>query len=123
MFQLNLKTCSKIPTYQIQLFHFFAEIFNISKTHLLQSIHSEEIDKLNQTFDKYEFKLSSSSDRQRKNRLYNSIKISSIVQILHYNIHSGIKLTPFHVMNSVRIYKEMLFRRIYDIIQKKSFMH
>ena len=48
---------------------------------------------------------SSSSDTQRKNRLLKSMKIKSVVQILYCNIHSGRKLTPFHVMNSVQIYE------------------
>ena len=61
---------------------FFAELFNISKTHLLKDINSYEIDNPNETFDEYEFNHSSSSDKQRKNRLLKSIKIKSMVQIL-----------------------------------------
>ena len=34
-----------------------------------------------------------------------SIKTKSTVHLLYYNIHSGRKLTPFHVMDSVQIYE------------------
>ena len=100
-----MKTRGTISTYQIQSFHFFAELFNISKTHLLKDINSDEIDKPDETFDKYGFNQSSSSDKQSKNRHLKSIKIKSMVQILYYNIHSGRKLKAFHVMNSVQIYE------------------
>ena len=69
---------------------FFAELFNISKPHLLKDIHFDEIRKSDETIDEYEFHQSSSSDMQRKNRLLKSIKIKSIVQILYTvaeNVH------------------------------------
>ena len=69
---------------------FFAELFNISKPHLLKDIHFDEIGKSDETIDEYEFHQSSSSDMQRKNRLLKSIKIKSIVQILYTvaeNVH------------------------------------
>ena len=42
---------------------FLAEFFNISKTHLLKDINSDEIDKPDETFDEYELNKSSSSDK------------------------------------------------------------
>lgn len=78
-------------------------MWKISKSQLLKDINSDEIDKLGETFDKYEFNQSSSSDKQRKSRLLKSTKC--IVQILYYNIHSGRKLIFFYVMNSVQIYE------------------
>ena len=84
---------------------FFAELFNMSKTHLLKDINSDEVDKPDETFDEYEFNQSSSSDEQKNPRLLKSIKIKSMLQILHYNIHSGRKLTPFHVMNSEQVHE------------------
>ena len=73
----------------------------MSKSHLLKGINSDEIDKRDKRFDEYELSQSSSSDKQRKKILLKSIKIKSIVHSLYYNIHSGRKLTPFHVMNSL----------------------
>ena len=84
---------------------FFAELFKMTKSHLLKDINSDETDKPEKIFDEYEFSQSSSSDKQRKKRLLKSIKIKSTVHILYYNIHSGRKLTFFHVMNSVQIYE------------------
>ena len=85
--------------------YFFVEFFNLSKTHILKDINPDETDNPDETFDEYEFRKISYSDKQRKGRLLKATKIKSIVQILYYNIHSGRKLTPFHVMNSVQIYE------------------
>ena len=68
----------------------------MSKSQLLKDINSDEIDKLDESFDKYEFNQSSSSDKQRKSRLLKSTK--SIVQILYYNIHSGRKNLYFFML-------------------------
>ena len=50
---------------------FFAELFKMSKFHLLKDIISDEIDKPDERFDEYEFNQGSSSDKQRKKRLFN----------------------------------------------------
>ena len=44
----------------------FAELFDISKTHLLKDISCDEINKPDETFGESKFNQSSSSDKQRK---------------------------------------------------------
>ena len=42
----------------------------------------------------------------KEKTLLRSIKVKSLVQIWYYNTHSGRKLTPYHVINSVQIYEK-----------------
>ena len=43
-----------------------------------------------------------------------------MVQILYYNIHSGRKLTPFHVINSVQICKRCRSKELITLFNKSN---
>ena len=77
---------TKIPD---ELLVFFSEPFNINKITLLKDYYNEddEIDKT-QIDEKDSLK---------------SMKIGSLFQIMFYNLRSGNKRTPLHVMNAVEI--------------------
>ena len=86
---------TKIPD---ELLVFFSELFNINKTTLLKDYYNEDND-----IDKTQID---------ENDSLKSMKIGSLFQIMFYNLHSGNKRTPLHVMNAVEIYERCKSREL-----------
>ena len=95
---------AKIPD---EVMVFFSEPFNIKKTMLLKDYYNEhdEIDKT----------------EADENNVLKSMKIGSMFQIMFYNLHSGNKRTPLHVMKVVEINERCKSRELITSFNRRGF--
>ena len=99
---------TKVPD---EFLTFFSELFNIKKTALLKNYY-ENIDE-----QEAEEKPENEYDERAASK---SAKLGSIFQIKYYNLHSGTKKTPLHIMNAVELYEKCKSRELITSFNKSG---